>query len=176
MKKTSILFNYLLLFILLQPFLSNAQYEINQTTENAIFYLYDESILITPIDSDIVLSGEFFTYEEFNEISILIVPQNGFSIRVIPNLNENKTSIGVTDDDDKSISLINIYPNPTKNNLTINTRQKIKNIEIYNIYGIKQKVDNNKNTLDLKNYKKGIYMLRIHIENNQIITKTIRKQ
>ena len=75
-------------------------------------------------------------------------------------------------------SLINIFPNPTNGKITVTSEYGIKTISIYNTIGNKLYSDNNKlnkitkTILDLSNFEKGVYFIKINI-NNQIINQRI---
>jgi hypothetical protein len=75
-------------------------------------------------------------------------------------------------------SSINIFPNPTNGNITINSKYDIKTIELYNTIGNElYSVNNTKNKitetkLDLSTFAKGVYFIKINI-NNQIINQRI---
>ena len=63
-----------------------------------------------------------------------------------------------------------IYPNPAKNNLTIQSSDLIKNWNLYNLFGEKllSGIGNSINTLDLEN---GIYILKIKTNQFEFIKK-----
>ena len=63
-----------------------------------------------------------------------------------------------------------IYPNPAKNNLTIQSSDLIKNWSLYNLFGEKllSGIGNSINTLDLEN---GIYILKIKTNQFEFIKK-----
>lgn len=71
-----------------------------------------------------------------------------------------------------------IYPNPTNKNITIESEYAIKSILLYNAIGNQlYSVNNNNNqqkemTLDLSTFAKGIYFIKINI-NNEIINERI---
>ena len=71
-----------------------------------------------------------------------------------------------------------IYPNPTNKNITIESEYAIKSILLYNTIGNQlYSVNNNNNqqkemTLDLSTFAKGIYFIKINI-NNEIINERI---
>ena len=75
-------------------------------------------------------------------------------------------------------SLINIFPNPTNGKITVTSEYGIKTISIYNTIGNKLYSVNNKlnkitqTKLDLSNFEKGVYFIKINI-NNQIINQRI---
>lgn len=74
---------------------------------------------------------------------------------------------------------ISIYPNPTKNFVTIksNSSENIKFIELYNTLGqlmyyevIADKTDSN---IDLSKFRDGIYFIKINFENNKIFSSKL---
>jgi hypothetical protein len=74
-----------------------------------------------------------------------------------------------------------IFPNPTTGKLTISSEYTINSIVLYNTIGNQlQSVNNNSNpksetTLDLSTFAKGVYFIKINI-NNQIINQRILLQ
>jgi len=75
-------------------------------------------------------------------------------------------------------SSINIFPTPTNGNITVNSEYGIKTIELYNTIGNELlSVNNNENKitetqLDLSTFAKGVYFIKINID-NQIINQRI---
>jgi len=59
------------------------------------------------------------------------------------------------------INSLNIYPNPAKNEIMINSPNDIKTVEIYSIDGIKVKTLKTKKVVDLSDMNSGIYLLRV---------------
>ena len=73
---------------------------------------------------------------------------------------------------------VNLYPNPVKNNLTIELKSNVDtNIEIYNILGkrVFTNLINKTSNLNLQDLKTGIYIVKI-TQNNSTITKKLVKQ
>lgn len=73
--------------------------------------------------------------------------------------------------------IINIFPNPTPDKVTVYSLEKIKAIEIYNMLGEKVCTVNNfsqqiSNEINLSGFQKGIYFAKIYIGEN-IYTKKI---
>jgi hypothetical protein len=93
------------------------------------------------------------------------------------NLWQNSTvSVGCLNsikDDLSSLALMNVYPNPTKGKLYVDTSEPILSISICDIIG-KEVIPNFKNNtqIQLSNLNNGIYF--IHVRTNKgIITKQI---
>lgn len=82
--------------------------------------------------------------------------------------------LSVTDHELLDVSTT-LYPNPVKNLLTIDSKNTIEKIEVYNIQGQKVKSVINRNTLDLSTVTSGIYLVKV-FSNNNLITRKIIKQ
>ena len=75
-------------------------------------------------------------------------------------------------------SSVNIFPNPTNGNITVISEYNIESIKLYNTIGNELYLVNNKENkitetkLDLSTFAKGVYFIKINI-NNQIINQRI---
>ena len=75
-------------------------------------------------------------------------------------------------------SSVNIFPNPTNGNITVISEYNIESIMLYNTIGNELYLVNNKGNkitetkLDLSTFAKGVYFIKINI-NNQIINQRI---
>lgn len=79
-----------------------------------------------------------------------------------------------------SFNNINIYPNPTKSIVTIDLGVNLTEnatIELLNIVGksIYSETTNNKTTINLSSYSKGIYLVKVVIENQTKVFKIIKQ-
>ena len=75
-----------------------------------------------------------------------------------------------------SKNMISIYPNPTKETIFIKSNIEIDDIEITNILG--QKIEfifDNKSKLDIKYLEKGVYFIKIKLQNGVIHQERIVK-
>ncbi len=79
--------------------------------------------------------------------------------------------------ENESVQNILIYPNPTSSTITIDTEGvEIINIKIFSVTG--QLVDsklNSNNTIDVSNYKNGLYIIRVETENGIALSRFIKK-
>ncbi len=70
---------------------------------------------------------------------------------------------------------ISVYPNPTTDLINISVQsvdQASFNVELINLQGKRlyhQNIDSNNNTIDLKQYATGIYMLKIYTSDNKFL-------
>lgn len=69
----------------------------------------------------------------------------------------------------------NIYPNPVKDILNIQSDEEVKTVDVYNSLG--QKVMNvNKNQVDVSSLSKGVYVLRVESKYGKITTQKFIKE
>lgn len=74
-----------------------------------------------------------------------------------------------------------IYPNPANDKITINTKEKLRSITVYNLYGttvIKKeilKVNADKTILNIEELKKGFYIVKVLFVNGITKTETLIK-
>lgn len=75
---------------------------------------------------------------------------------------------------------LDVFPNPVKNLINIASSKPIENIKLYSILGeefLNLNVANSQqNQIDMHQFSKGIYLLKVSLSNNQIITKKIIKK
>jgi hypothetical protein len=156
-------------------------------------------------DKDIIVGGDFGVYWAKNDNNLftreLIVNNdnstnsNSFGVELADMDNDGDTDIIYSSytgnkvawlenkiDEILSIDLfitsendIHIYPNPTESILNIISTEKVSNVIIYNALGenICQKKSSQ---LDLTNLPKGLYLIKIITEKNNIIIKKILKK
>ena len=77
---------------------------------------------------------------------------------------------------ENTITGLSLYPNPVNNTLTIATQKEISTIKIYNHLG--QLLKNQKssfNFIDFSNFNKGIYFIKVNVDNKEATYKIIKK-
>ncbi len=97
-------------------------------------------------------------------------PNSIISVQVIP-----QGSTGITTND---FDKLKVYPNPAKENITIETTSNTKqSIEIVNLLGqsIYTSYIFNKLTIDVSSYSKGIYILKLNSDKGTIIKKFLKE-
>jgi len=108
------------------------------------------------------------------------VVQIGGNSFTISNVQEN-TTIGVTfkplaEINENIVQKIQIYPNPTNDEIFIKSELQIRKVEIYSITGallISEKNFNEK--ISLSALPKGIYMVNIYTDNDTIVQKIVKE-
>jgi len=158
----------------------------------------ENPILITSTDNDIEGSIITGTFTSLEKITITSGP-NGTRI-IASNHSENDGGIILTHGNThikikrpsifggrfanfkkNKETTVSVFPNPTKNTVQIKANKTIEKITIVNIYGsLLLDKDYNKNnkdiSLNLEKYKKGLYLVKIKLENDKLITKKIVKE
>ena len=68
-----------------------------------------------------------------------------------------------------------IYPIPASDIVTIKTNLNVKSATIFNILGkeVKKHKNIDHNIINVSDLKKGIYFIKLHIEDGQTLTKKI---
>lgn len=105
--------------------------------------------------------------DNINNYLVLAYSQNGTKVKRF-----SLNSLSVKDIDKKELSL---YPNPTNGIVNIKGNSKVKSVEISNTVGQLLNTKNEADKVDLKAYPKGIYFIKINLENGkQMIKKVIK--
>ena len=85
----------------------------------------------------------------------------------------------ITGVNDNYMTEVNVYPNPVKDRLYIETSTQIQSIEVYDIYGRVQNLRNSetqelRNSIDVSNLNSGIYFVKIKSEEGNIVKRIIK--
>lgn len=72
--------------------------------------------------------------------------------------------------------VLNIYPNPTKDRLHINTNNIVKEIEVFDVKGtsIISTNDISTNDIDISSLEKGVYFIKIKTDNGEIVRQVVK--
>ncbi len=71
---------------------------------------------------------------------------------------------------------VQIYPNPTKSFINLKSSHEIKSVEVCDLSGkLIMKTINPKNSVDLSSVQKGMYFLKISLDNGVILDKIIKE-
>lgn len=76
---------------------------------------------------------------------------------------------------DTLISTLNVYPNPTKNYISVDSNELIRHIMLYNLLGELIIKESNISMLDLSYLSNGVYLLKIILDHGNEVTKKIIK-
>lgn len=97
---------------------------------------------------------------------------------MLNNIAINGIDTAVLSADDFVLNRLSVYPNPTTDNLKIVSEKPINQVAIYNLFGqllFTKKYDSANVTIDLSQYARGMYLVKISSENSSIIKKIIKK-
>lgn len=71
---------------------------------------------------------------------------------------------------------VQIYPNPTKSIINLKSSHEIKSVELCDLSGkLLMKTINPKNSVDISSVQKGMYFLKISLDNGMIVNKIIKE-
>jgi hypothetical protein len=89
--------------------------------------------------------------------------------------NDNKSAQVFNNENEVSFSSSTIYPNPSNGEFKIKSSKKVKSIIIYDLKGVKlveYKAYNSSEIIN-SNLKTGVYLIKVHLENDRIETQKI---
>jgi hypothetical protein len=73
-------------------------------------------------------------------------------------------------------SSLKVYPNPVKNNVTIQSNEMIDTINLYNYAGQEIKIEKLNNAINMSSLASGIYILKVKMTNGaESIEKVIKE-
>ena len=68
-----------------------------------------------------------------------------------------------------------VYPNPTLDELTIKTDERIVQVSAFSLSGIQSNLKTNGNTVDVSTLPQGVYLIEIITEKTKYYTKFIKQ-
>ncbi len=108
-----------------------------------------------------------------DQTNVMAATLNGYRSS-LKSSNVSTNCSGTVGINDIQLNNINIYPNPTKGELVINTNEAINTISISNMIGAEVYTTKTPTkTIDLSMYKNGIYFLNIHTDKGIYIEKIV---
>lgn len=138
----------------------NTVYEYNSTTNTWVTlggdFVSDGTATYNDLQYDVATNSLVLTYS-----------QTGIKVK--------KFSLGSLSVNDIKKNEFNIYPNPTKGLVNIKGDSKIKSAEITNTVGQILSTKSGNQQVDLTSYPKGVYFVKINLENGKQITKKVIK-
>lgn len=69
---------------------------------------------------------------------------------------------------------ISVYPNPSKDNITIETDEDIKFVSITTLFGQTILIENNRKSINLDGVSNGVYLLKVRLENGEEVIRKIQ--
>lgn len=127
--------------------------------------------LLQPLFVDIALNGDGYEFNCFkNQNSIIYLNDSGYCEKCFCG---NISPVSIRENIEDNVI---IFPNPVDNFLRIDSKKKIKYIEIANLLGqhLLQTQPNQKSTtINTSSLKNGIYALRILLEGGDVVVRKV---
>lgn len=143
--------------------------DILSSNSNSIFWVENTDGL-GGFSTQHIVSDEFSGNSKASDIN-----NDGLLDVVASSSSENKVvwfQNGVLGINGNKLQAAILYPNPTKNTVSISSEVDIEAIEVYNILGKRLTTNFQNNTVDLSNYNTGVYFIKIQDVNG--ITETYK--
>lgn len=72
-------------------------------------------------------------------------------------------------------SSFNIYPNPAKDNLFIETEMNVEEVIVFDVNGRQQSTVNGQQSVDVKSLSNGVYFVKVKTENGEVVKRFVKK-
>ena len=73
-------------------------------------------------------------------------------------------------------SSLNIFPNPAKDQLFVETEMSVEEISVYDVFGRQQlAISGQQSAVDVSNLSNGVYFVKVKSENNEVVKRFIKK-
>ena len=72
-------------------------------------------------------------------------------------------------------SSLNIYPNPAKDNLFIETEMNVEEVVVFDVDGRQQSTVNGQQSVDVSNLSNGVYFVKVKTENGEVVKRFVKK-
>ncbi len=129
-----------------------------------------EDELYLPLNSSHVFSStDFHFYDDFADIYI------GTSGLGVLKYTLDLATLSVSDPEFISADLTTIYPNPATDFVNIASKEDIKSVEIFNMAGQKI-ISSSSDKISVSHLTKGIYIVKVTLENGKTETKKLIKE
>ncbi|HNW70831.1 MAG TPA: T9SS type A sorting domain-containing protein [Bacteroidales bacterium] len=93
--------------------------------------------------------------------------------------NTSSGGLGGEEFDQPESSEINIFPNPATDKISITCQHKQNlSLSVYNVFGaliLTKKLSNTKDEIDISNFSKGIYIIKIASSDREVIKKIVKE-
>jgi len=91
-------------------------------------------------------------------------------------IQRNGSQTGVVTNNISKVNDVQVYPNPAKSIINLKSRHEIKSVELCDLNGkLIIKTINPQNCVDISSVQKGMYFLKIGLENGLIVNKIIKE-
>lgn len=120
-----------------------------------------------------------YEVEKLNDLLLRLILQRAVLPECSAGISNDNINKKMEKEIDSQIDIKTVlFPNPTKGQLQIKTRKPIEELFVYDLAGKiimrKEKLPEGKNTIDLTSYPQGIYLVRIHTNDQWETFKVIK--
>ena len=134
------------------------------TAENSTFNQFE-----TPLGTGSFRAHRYpEDYPAFNGVTF----NNTGIIEDVNSISENCANLLSVDE--TVFSDLTVYPNPTNDILNFSFNKHLDQIEVYSITGKKVMSQADSNTIDLRSLAKGMYMIKVSVDNNSDFIKVVK--
>ncbi len=139
------------------------RFKVVGTTMESRYYLNDALIYSEPVSNPLTMD------------QLRFVHNNGTGTAYFDNIKINDELVLGVKERKANNKILTVYPNPVIDFLTINSLDKINNIEIYDVQGKKMSVELNNNLLNMKTMVSGPYFVKITTDTGVVFEKILKK-
>lgn len=144
----------------------------NTQFSDGLYLMNDGSIFGTNPSSGSYL-GKLYSLEPGDyEVATLFNSSSGFS-EWFNIMDLNEPNLGINEFNDPAV--IKIFPNPTKDLITITSSLSITNIDLFNLQGQKMDIMLEEDKISLQDLSNGIYLLKIRTDEKIFVKRIIKK-
>ena len=129
--------------------------------------MFSEEHIIAPDSADSIYSTDIDNDGDID----LVTSARELSWYRNSTINNNST-LGFNDQQE-TLPIIKVYPNPVSEKLSIKSKSEVLALKLYNLNGNLILSNSNKKTIDISKLSKGIYFLKIQQNYNKVTTKKI---
>ena len=133
------------------------------------FKVYRNGNVVATVSATNATEYEFFDVVAIGTYTYQVTAVTGdceSDFAMTPDMSQNYVSVNVTDVNDYDAS-VNVYPNPTKGNVKIETSSEMNHITVVTALGqtvYDADINGTSMNLNMAQYKVGVYMVRIYTE------------
>ena len=125
-----------------------------------------------------VVPNENYIFQNWTENGIVVSELEEFSFTVTGNHNFVANLLFIDGVDENTCTVIELYPNPVTDNLTLEATEAIDHIEIFNIAGamvLSQKNYSDKVEINMSDLPAGTYVIRMTTQNATEVKRIVKK-
>lgn len=150
---------------------ATANPEIAGTVTGEGSYIENETVTLT------ATANEDYIFLNWTENEEVVSEETEYSFTVTGDRNL-VANFFATDGIDELSSAFNLYPNPANDRLYIDSKVKINEVTIYDVYGRQQElsaISGQQTVIDVTSLNNGIYFVKIVTDNGEVIKRFVKQ-